>query len=446
MRKKNTELFFHKRRKNFLNRIKGEVAIFPSSESKVFTRDQHYPYKQNSDLFYLTGIEEENCILVLSGLKTGPRSILYLEDVDLVKAKWGKSALGLKKAKKKYQVDEVRDYKDFSKDIKTIVEYSQLLHYALGTHSKIDNIVIETIKTDYGPSIIKPCMLHDSRLITGIMRLKKEKEEILNIKHACEITSKSVYDIANRISTFKSEKHAAKSLEANFMALGAGEVAFNTIVASGKNATVLHHEPTYQPLWKADLVLIDSGASYKSYCSDMTRSIPVSGKFNSYQAEIYDLVYKAYLKARDKAVPGRTLYEVHKTAVSCLTSGLIELGLLEGNKKDLIKEQSYKKFYMHNTSHWLGLDVHDIAPITYKSEVLHPHTRPLEQGNVITIEPGLYLDANDKSIKKEYRGIGIRLEDTILITKTSNKALTDYMPMKREDIEEMMNSKAGKQC
>jgi len=444
MRKKNTELLFHKRRKGFLNRIKGEVAIFPSSQSKVFTRDQHYTYKQNSDLLYLTGIEEEKAILVLSGLKTGPRSILYLEELDLVKAKWGKSALGLKKAKKKYQVDEIRNYNDFSNDILNIVQYSQVLHYALGSNSKIDNIIIETIKTDCGPSIIKPCMLHDSRLITAIMRIKKEKEEISKIKHACEITSKSVYDISKRISTFKSEKHTAKSLEANFMALGAGGLAFNTIVASGKNATVLHHEPTYQPLWKTGLVLIDSGASYQSYCSDMTRTIPVSGKFNSYQAAVYDLVYAAYLKAKEKAVPGKTLYEVHKAAVSCLTKGLIDLGLLKGNKKDLIKKQEYKKFYMHNTSHWLGLDVHDIAPITYDTEVLHSHTRPLEQGNVITIEPGLYLDVNDKSIKKEYRGIGIRLEDSILITKTSNKALTDYMPMKREEIEEMMTSKAGK--
>ena len=162
-------------------------------------------------------------------------------------------------------------------------------------------------------------MLHDSRLITGIMRLKKEKEEVSNIKHACEITSKSVYDITKRISTFKSEKHTAKSLEANFMSIGAGGVAFNTIIASGKNATVLHHEPTYQPLWKADLVLIDSGASYKFYCSDMTRTIPVSGRFNAHQAEIYDLVYSAYLKAKEKAVPGKTLYEVHKAAVLCLS-------------------------------------------------------------------------------------------------------------------------------
>ncbi len=439
MRKKNNkDLPFYKRRKDFLKRIKSEVAIFSSSEVKVFTRDQHYSYKQNSDLFYLTGIEEENAILVLSGLGTGARSILFLEEEDFVKAKWGSSPLGLKKAKRKYKVDEIRNYNDFSKDLAEILKYSQVLHYALSTHSKIDQIIIDAIKTSYGPSIIKPCMLHDSRLLTAIMRIKKEKEEISHIKHACEISSKSVYRICKNIKSFKSEKHAAKSLEAEFMAQGAGGISFNTIIASGKNATVLHHEPSYQPLWKNDLVLIDSGASYKSYCSDMTRTIPVSGKFNKYQAELYDIVYKAYLKAKDKAVVGSTLSDVHKVAVNTLCKGLIEIGLLKGSLSSVIKKATYKKFYMHNTSHWVGLDVHDIAPITYDAELLHPHKRPLESRNIITIEPGLYIDPKDKSIPSNYRGIGIRLEDTILITKTENKTLTDYMPMCREEVERMM--------
>ena len=432
------ELIYHKRRTSLLQKIKGEAALFVSAPETVITRDQHHTYRQNSDLFYLTGIEEPDVALLILSNTKGPRTVLFLKEKDELKSRWGKGPMGLTSAKRKFKVDEVRSWDNLAKDLGELINFSLVLHYALSSNPESDEIVIQTIKTSCGPLISKPSVLSDSRLLTSMMRIRKEKQEILNIKHACEISSKSFINLVKKIKTLKSESHAAKILESEFVALGSEGTAFNTIVASGKNATVLHHAPSFQPLWKSGLVLIDAGAMFNGYCSDMTRTVPASGKFNQDQSEIYDIVLEAYHAALDKAQVGNSMEDLHKAAVYQITKGLVNLGILQGKVLELIAENKYFDFFMHRTGHWLGLDVHDIAPITSDGKTLHSYKRPLEVGNVITIEPGLYFDAENKNVPKQYRGIGIRIEDTVLITQSGNSVLTNMMPREKNEIENLI--------
>jgi Xaa-Pro aminopeptidase len=243
-----------------------------------------------------------------------------------------------------------------------------------------------------------------------------------------------------KISKLGSELHAARVLESEFSALGADSTAFNTIVASGKNATVLHHSPTFQPLWKKGLVLIDAGASFQGYSADMTRTVPVSGKFSAVEAQAYDVVLAAFEAAARKALPGKSLNDIHRAAYRTICKGLLEMGILKGHLKTLLKEKAYLPYFMHRTGHWLGIDVHDIAPVYYNDKPLDSYRRPLEAGNLITIEPGLYFDPKDKKIPTELRGVGIRIEDSVLITNDGHELLTARMPKDRKEIELLIQS------
>lgn len=440
-KKTNTaELNFLKRRNSILQKIKAEAALFVSSPETIITRDQHHNYRQNSDLYYLTGIDEPDCALLLISSNKGPRSVLFLKEKDALKSRWGKSPMGLLSAKRKFKVDEVRLWENLAKDLKELLSCTQVLHYALSSNEEVDRIVLNTIKTTCGPSIDRPTSISDSRLLTSIMRIRKERQEIADITHACEITANSFINLAKKIKSLKSESHAAKVLESEFTALGSHGLAFNTIVASGKNATVLHHTPTFQPLWKSALVLIDAGASFNGYCSDLTRTVPVSGRFTTEQAEVYEIVLDAYYAALEKVMPGQSMDEIHKAALNQITKGLVSIGVLKGKPQDLIAKKSYFDFYMHRTGHWLGIDVHDIAPITHEGKILHSYKRPLEAGNVITVEPGIYFDYDNKQVPLQYRGIGIRIEDTVLVTQSGHSVLTGKMPKERSEIENLMGA------
>jgi Xaa-Pro aminopeptidase len=269
------------------------------------------------------------------------------------------------------------------------------------------------------------------------MRVIKDKEEISKIRHAAQISCQALLSFIPQLRQAKSERHAAKLLEGHFTRLGAEGPSFPTIIASGRHATVLHHTPTFHPLWKREPVLIDAGAVFKGYAADITRCIPVSGRFSEAQARIYDLVHAALLSGIEKALPGSSLNAVHAAVVRTITAGLVDLGLLQGKVPELILNKAYARYFMHRSGHWLGLDVHDISPIYCDDYLIPPYDRPFEAGNVFTIEPGLYFDPSAPDIPEEYRGIGIRLEEDILITNRSSEILTSHIPVSREDIESL---------
>lgn len=450
------EAVFKSRRQKIIRQLHSQIAIFSSNPQHVQSRDREFPFQPNSDLFYLCGIEEPQSVLILKGGNKGPRSILYLRERNPEFEKWNGELLGLKRAKKHIAVDEVRDIKQLPGELLSLVEGCHTVYYSPGTEPELDRLIWGVFCTAVAPRLNKPHTLRDARLLTAELRFVKDKLEIEALRHAAEITARAFQLFLPELPRLTSEKHAARVLESIFARLGAHGTAFDTIIASGKNATTLHHKPKLQPLWKRELLLIDAGAQFKGYAGDITRTVPVSGKFSEAQAEVYDVVANALEAARAACRPGNTLDEIHHVAVKQLTKGLIDLGILKGSTQDNISQAKYRPYFMHRTSHWLGLDVHDIAPVTLNvpgtsseaittSTITVPsHLRPLVPGNVFTLEPGLYFDAEDESIPLAYRGIGIRLEDDVLITSSGASILTESLAFKREDIEELMQAASSR--
>lgn len=429
----NLEGCYNSRRNKLRTMIKGEAALFISAPEVVASRDTHHPYRQDSDFFYFTGITEPCTALLVLGTSKGARTILFLRERSPEQEQWIGERIGLSRARRRYAVDEVREWAELEETLIEQLTKVAHLHYAPGNHPDIDAFIWEAMKSNVGPQKSFPSQLSDVRLLTSQMRLIKEKREVGWMKHAADITAHALLSFLREIPTAKTERHAARMLEAHFTRLGSLAPAFSTIIASGKNATCLHHEPQLQPLWKRELVLIDCGASYRGYASDISRTVPASGKFTEAQAEVYDVVLAALEAGISKAKVGNTLDTVHQAAVKELTKGLVDLGILYGDVKDLIAEGKYRPYYMHRTGHWLGLDVHDISPR------LAPRDIPFEPGMVFTVEPGLYFDAKDKTVPEQYRGIGIRIEDDVLITDKGNQIITRSIPVAREEIEAIMN-------
>ena len=437
-KRQDLESRYARRRRSILSQIPGEAALFTAATAKTRSRDTEHPFRQDSDFLYLTGVNESNAALLLLGSGKGPRSILFVTERDPKKEQWVGERLGVRRAKRRMKIDEVRPFSELFDSLPSLLNECTTLHYGAGSNPDIDELVWEIFRTQKGPNFSLPHLLVDARLITSEMRIVKDRDEIRTMKHAAEISARAFKEFLRGISKVKSEKHGAAVLDSLFARFGAEGNAFDTIVASGKNATTLHHIPGFQPLFKRDLVLIDAGASFRGYASDITRTVPANGRFSEEHARVYDVVLNAQRKAIEKCIPGNTLEDVHQAAVRSLTRGLVELGVLTGNVQSLVTDGAYKPYYMHRTGHWLGLDVHDIAPVYYQEYLLDPYKRPLEAGNLCTVEPGLYFSANDETVPSEYRGIGIRLEDDILITKSSYEILTEQVPIERADVEALM--------
>lgn len=431
------ESIYANRRKKLLRNIRDEAALFPASP-RVITNSCEQPYRQNSDFYYLTGFSEPQSALLLLGSSRGPRSVLYVREKDALREQWQGEMCGVKKAKRIFRVDETRDVEQLKNDLPQFLSDKRVLHYAAGVDPQIDSLVWDLFRSGYGPRLNFPEAIKDSRILTSEMRITKDRQEIARIRHVVDITAHGFLRLAPRLKTVSSEAHAAKLLESFFVELGAHDMGFPTIVAAGKHAVVLHHSPTLQPLWKRELVLVDAGASFGGYAGDITRTFPVSGKFSGPQAQLYDIVLEARRQALAAAKPNSTLEDMHRAAVRAITKGLCELGLMQGSLSQLLTEEAYKRFYMHRTGHWLGLDVHDIAPIYSRGRRISAYERPLEAGNVLTVEPGLYISPKEDSVPKEFRGIGIRIEEDVLITPSGCSILSARMPVSRPDIEALM--------
>ncbi|MCB0346312.1 MAG: aminopeptidase P N-terminal domain-containing protein [Bdellovibrionales bacterium] len=435
------ESVFRGRRNSFLRSIKGDCALLIAAPARLKSRDQHYEYFQDQNFLYLTGVEEPGCALVLRGVSSGPRTVLFVRDRDAVAERWQGERLGVRRAKRRFEVDEVRCIEQLPDDLEELVKGSRKLYYGPGVDSELDRFVFSLFQNPTAPRPGCPTGLEDARVILSEMRFVKDRDEIRALKHAADITTHSFAKLAKQLKTFKSEIHCARTLEQYFVELGASGTAFDTIVASGRNAAVLHHHPSHQPLWKRQMLLIDAGARHRGYCADVTRVYPSEGGFIGAQADVYDCVEKALRAACDRVRPGTNLNSIHLAACREITRGLVDMGILEGDVPTLMAEGAYKKYFMHRTSHWLGLDVHDINPLfwTKSGKEKDSYSRPLVAGNVFTVEPGLYFDPNDKTIPEAFRGIGVRLEDDVLVTPGGRTVLTAELPSKRTEVEEMLS-------
>ncbi len=403
---------------------KNSVAIIFSATYKVRSNDTNYPFRQNSNFYYLTGFKEDNSILVLIKKKKKYKSILFINKKDKTDEMWNGKRLGVLKAKKRFLIDEIYISDKFQKKVSKYLEFKKSLYFDF----KLDNS-----QTKLFEKIAKKINIHKNiALIIEKMRLIKSDSEIKLIKKAINITKKAHHRLMKLNKVGKNEYELLSEIEHTFKSYGAYNDAYTSIVASGNSANTLHYIDNNKPLVNGELILIDAGCEYEYYASDITRTIAVNKKFSKAQREIYELVLSVEKTIINMIRPNIKRSELHKKSEELLVKGMIRLGILKGNYKKIIKKQIHKKYYPHGIGHWLGLDVHDECP--YKDE--NGDEIALKKGMVLTIEPGIYIDKYDKNVPKKYRGIGVRIEDDILVTKDGRKNLSSAIKKEVIDLQQ----------
>ena len=415
---------YKKRRDALASKMsKNSVAVIFSATYKIRSNDTNYPFRQNSNFYYLTGFKENNSILVLIKKNKKYKSILFVNKKDKIDEIWNGKRLGVDIAKKSFLVDEVYKEDDFDKKISKFLEFKKNLYFDF----KLDSSKINLLK-----NITKNIDIHKNiALIIERMRLIKSDSEIKLIKKAINITKKAHHKLMKLNKIDKNEYELLSILEHTFKSNGSYNDAYTSIVASGNSANTLHYIDNNKLLIDGKLILIDAGCEYEYYTSDITRTIPVNKRFSKAQKEIYKLVLSVEKTIIKMIKPNVKRSELHKKSEELLVKGMIRLGILKGNYQTIIKKQKHKKYYPHGIGHWMGLDVHDECP--YKDE--NGDEIVLQEGMVLTIEPGIYIDKYDDSVGKKYRGIGIRIEDNILVTKNGFKNLSSGIKKEVNDIE-----------
>ncbi|NUM42802.1 MAG: aminopeptidase P N-terminal domain-containing protein, partial [Leptospiraceae bacterium] len=398
--------------------------------NKIRNKDVEYKFRQDSDFYYLTGIEEPDAILILKN----NYSAIFALPKNKEKEIWTGIRLGKEKIKQFLQLTESFDLQDWGSQKERLFTNEEKIFYFFGKDKERDNEILTLCDTlnkklrdgNYGPEKIEfPSFLHEMRLI-------KSKEEIDCIRESIRITKLGHLELMKKAKYGMIEFELEAILESEYIRQGAWGGGYGHIVASGKNATILHYTKNNSVIQKNDLILVDSGAEKNYYTADVTRVFPAGKKFTTPQKEIYSLVLIAQKEAISLVTKNRRFSEIHEKTVYALCEGLKDLNLLKGSISQIIETESYKKFFMHKTGHWLGLDVHDVGKYYIDGK-----SRRLEDGQVTTIEPGLYFDASDNSIPKHFRGIGIRIEDDILVNGKNPINLTKEIPKEIEEIEDL---------
>lgn len=391
---------------------KHSVLVLFSASNKTRSNDTSYPFRQDSNFYYMTSFKEDNAILVIVKNKKKYKSILFVNKKDKIDEMWNGKRLGVDDAKKKFDVDAVYTKDFFEKRFKEYLSGKSTLYFDFN----LDYSKVKILKR-----YSKNLSIHkDIAPAIGKMRLIKSDAEISLIKKAISITKKAHHKIMKMNKKSKNEYEILASIEHTFKSRGAYNDAYTSIVASGNNANTLHYIENNKLMRDGDLILIDAGAEYEYYASDITRTIPVNGKFSSAQKDLYELVLSVEKKIIKMIAPKVLRSKLHAKSEELLVRGMIKLGIMNGDVKRLIKKKKHKLYYPHGIGHWMGLDVHDTCP--YKSK--KGKELPLQAGTVLTIEPAIYIDINDTSVPKKYRGIGIRIEDDILVTKDGYENLS----------------------
>jgi Xaa-Pro aminopeptidase len=432
--------------KEFMRRMdKNSVAIIPAAQEAVRSHDTHYRYRQNSDFFYLTGFEEPEAIAVIAPGKD-KKLTMFVRPRDLEQEIWNGYRSGVEGAVRDYSADEAFPITEFDEKLSEILDGPEVLYYAFGhTSAEMDQKIIGQLRqmreTNRKP-LEPPRTIVDPSTILHEMRVIKSPDEVEIMQRAADIAADAHVEAMKSVRPGMKEYEVEAMLEAYFRKHGAAGSSYTSIIGSGGNATVLHYISNQDELKDGDLLLVDAGAEYKGYASDITRTFPINGKFTQAQREIYDLVLKTQKSCVDMVRPGVRLEDLKTHSIELLTEGMVELGLLKGDPRKLIEEKKYMQFYMHNLGHYLGIDVHDAGRYYFNGE-----SRPAEVGMVMTIEPGLYIspdtsripDEFNKDIPEKYLGIGIRIEDDVLVTENGARVLTHRVPKEAEEIEALMS-------
>jgi Xaa-Pro aminopeptidase len=430
---------FKKRRKQLLQQIgKNNIALIGSASTRTRNRDVDYPFRQDSDFYYLTGFNEPDSLAVFIPGREQGEYILFCREFDEKKALWEGAHAGLEGATAHFEADDSFPIDDLDEILPGMLENKHKVFYPMGRDSELDHSLLDWInhlRSQSRTGVIAPGELVSLEHILHEMRLFKSAAELKLMRFAAEVSANAHVKAMQACKPGLFEYQIEAEIIHHFIQNGLRAVAYPSIVAAGKNACTLHYTENADKLKNGDLLLIDAGAECDHYAADITRTFPISGRFSEAQKQLYQLVLDAQAAAIEQIKPGLSWLSAHEAAVEVLTKGLVSLGLLKGRVKKLIKDEKYKQFYMHRTGHWLGMDVHDVGEYKVDQE-----WRLLEPGMVLTVEPGLYIPADCKQVDEKWRGIGIRIEDDVLVTEHGNEILTGGVPKAIADIEALMQA------
>lgn len=411
------------------------VVLISAAQELLRNGDAHYRFRQDSNFYYLTGFNEPDALLVITTGKES-QSILFNRPRNPAEEQWTGKRLGQEGAVNELSMHAAFPVASIAEELPKLLAGKSVVFYALGSSTRLEAQImqaINTLKAQTRRGVKAPEALGDLEPILGEMRLFKSDAEIELMRRAARISVAAHKRAMQLCQGLEYEYELEAELVYEFNRHGCRSVAYDPIVGGGENACILHYTENNQPLRQGDLVLIDAGGEYDNYAADITRTFPVNGTFSPEQKSIYELVLKAQKAGIALIKPGIAWNSVQQIMVRILTEGLCELGILKGDVETLISNEAYKPFYMHNSGHWLGLDVHDCG--SYK---INGEWRPLEPGMVLTVEPGLYISSGLHGVDERWLGIGVRIEDDILVTKTGNEVLTADLPVEVNDIEALM--------
>jgi Xaa-Pro aminopeptidase len=432
--------------KNFMEAIgKDSIAIIPAAHEVTRSYDTEFKFHQDPDFRYLTGFPEPDAIAVISPSSKKNPYTLYVRPRDEKMEIWYGRRQGVDGAKKNYKADKAVSIDKFEQDFAKLVNGHEKLYYRFGVDAKLDQVVLKylsiqrhgRLKTAYPPHTII-----DPTIIIHEMRLHKTPEEADLMQKSADIACEAHILAMQNCQVGMNESNIESIIEHHFRMSGAEGVAYNSIIGGGVNATILHYVENNQILKDGDLLLIDAGANYQGYSSDITRTFPVNGKYTKPQREVYDVVLEVQLALCEATKVGMTNKKRQETAIEMLVDGMLRIGLMKGKAKEIIKKKGYMKYYMHGLGHYLGLDVHDAGK--YFTDAKAKNSRPFEPGVCLTVEPGIYVSPDDKSAPAKFRGIGIRIEDDVLVTADGNINLTKNVPKHPDEIEEIMANAKSK--
>ena len=430
---------FKRRRKQLMRMMgPGSIAILPSAPVSIRNRDADYPYRPDSDFYYLTGFPEPEAVAVLIPGRKQAEYVLFCRERDLEKETWNGLRAGQEGACETYGAEDSFPIGDLNDILPRMIEQSERVFYAMGCNHELDKQMsewISTIRNKGRAGVPGPVefvaldhYLHD-------MRLYKSRSEIKAMRTAAKISAKAHKRAMQYCRPGLMEWQVEAELVHECATNGGRYQAYTPIVGGGANGCILHYVENNAELQAGDLLLIDAGCEYDYYASDITRTFPVNGTFSPEQRALYELVLKSQAAAIEKVRPGNHWNDPHDAVVKVITKGLVDLGILKGRVATLIKNEAYKPFYMHRAGHWLGMDVHDVGD--YK---IDGKWRLLEPGMVLTVEPGIYIPAGAKGVAKKWWNIGIRIEDDLLVTKDGYDVLSKDVPKTVEEIEALMSA------
>ena len=429
----------YKKRRNKLSRLIGRdsIAILPTSSIKMRSRDTDYPFRANSDFYYFTGFSEPEALMILAPGRPEGEFVLLVRPKDPLKEIWDGYMEGISGAKRNYLADEAFKIEDIDSILSTMFHHRQKVFYTLGNDEKYDKSIVNAfnqVRANQRRGGVVPTEIVSLEPLVHEMRLIKSREEIRLMKKSAQISVEAHYRVMDECNVGVYEYQIDAAIKHQFGKYGAVP-AYHSIVASGANACTLHYIENKDKLKAGDLLLTDAGCEHQMYAADITRTIPVSGSYSDEQKAVYSIVLDAQKEAINAVKPGQTFENLQNQAIESITKGLRKLGLLKGTVKSLIEKEAYKDFYMHGIGHWLGMDVHDVG--SYMSD--KGKSKKFEAGMVLTIEPGIYISKKNKNVDKIWRGIGVRIEDDVLVTKSGCDVLSGGLPKEIDDIEKRMS-------